>query len=111
MSIMAPAVKNYYLCRFRQASDIGRAASDENPSTTGSADDTAVKGEILFTAGSYTEPIVKATITAGYSARRGPISHKPMVIRITAGYLKTIGEGPSGELTFYSSDGWSSYHS
>jgi hypothetical protein len=26
------------------------------------------------------------------------------VIRITAGYLKTVGEGPSGELTFYSSE-------
>ena len=39
------------------------------------------------------------------------MGHKLVVIRITASYLKTVGEGPSGELTFYSSDGWSSYHS
>jgi hypothetical protein len=58
---------------------------------------------ILFTVGSYTEPVAKAFITTGYSARRGSIGHKPAVIRITAGYLKTVGEGPGDELTFYSS--------
>jgi hypothetical protein len=63
-----------------RVSDIGRVAGGENPSTTGSADDTAVKGEILFTAESYTGPVVKAFINAGYSARRGPIGHKPAVI-------------------------------
>jgi hypothetical protein len=41
---------------------------------------------------------VKVFITASYSARRGPIDHKPAVIRITAGYLKTIDEGPGVEL-------------
>ena len=92
--------KNYYLCRFLRSSDIGRAAGGENPSTAGSADDTAAKGEILFTAGSYAEPTAKATIPAGYLARRDPIGHKLAVIRITADYLKTIGEGPGGELTF-----------
>ena len=63
-----------------------------------------MNGEILLTAGSYAEPAAKAFITAGYSARRGPIGHKPAVIRITAGYLKTIGKGLGGELTFCSSD-------
>jgi hypothetical protein len=48
--------------------------------------------------------MAKAFITASYLARRGLIGHKPAVIRITAGYLKTVGEGPSGELTFYSSE-------
>ena len=43
------------------------------------ANDTAAKGEILFTAGSYAEPTAKAFITAGYSARRSPIGHKPAV--------------------------------
>jgi hypothetical protein len=57
----------------------------------------------LFTAGSYAKAVAKAIITAGYSARRDPIGHKLAVIRITAGYLKTIGEGPDGELTFCSS--------
>ena len=62
-----------------------------------------VKGEILFNAGSYTKPAAKEFITAYYSARRRPIGHEPMVIRITAGYLKTVGEGPNDELTFYNS--------
>jgi hypothetical protein len=62
------------------------------------------KGEILFTAGSYVEPTAKTFITAGYSARRGPIGHKSTVIRITAGYIKTVGEGPGDELTFCSSE-------
>jgi hypothetical protein len=68
-----------------------------NPSTAGSADDTAVKDEILFTAGSYAELVAKTVITAGYSSRRDPTGHEPTVIRITAGYLKTVGEGPGGE--------------
>ena len=85
-------------------SDIGRAAIGENPSTTGSEDNTAAKGEILLTAGSYAEPAAKAFITAGYSARRGAIGHKPAVIRITAGYLKTVREGSGGELTLCSSE-------
>ena len=85
--------------------DIERAAGGENLSIAGRADDMAVKGEILFTAGSYTEPAVKACITTGYSARKGPIGHEPTVIHITTSYLKTIGEGPGGELTFCSSDG------
>jgi hypothetical protein len=75
-------------------SDIGRVAGGENPSTTGSADDTAVKGEILFTAESYTGPVVKAFINAGYSARRGPIGHKPAVIRIIVGYIKLLVKVP-----------------
>ena len=54
-----------------------------------------MKGEILFTVGSYAEPTVKACITAGYSARKGPMGHEPAVIRITAGYLKTVREGPN----------------
>ena len=65
--------------------------------------DTVVKPGILFTVGSYTEPVAKAFITINYSARRGPIGHKSVVIRIITGYLKTVGEGPGGELTFYSS--------
>jgi len=64
-----------------------------------------MKDDILLTTGSYAELAAKAFITAGYSARRRPIGHKLAVIRITAGYLKTIGEGPGGELTFCSSDG------
>ena len=31
------------------------------------------------------------------------MGHEPAVIRITASYLKTVGEGPDGELTFCSS--------
>jgi hypothetical protein len=72
--------------------------------TAGSAYDTVAKPGILFTVGSYAELTAKAFITASYLARRGLIGHKPAVIRITAGYLKTVGEGPSGELTFYSSE-------
>ena len=72
--------------------------------TAGSTYDTVEMTGILFTAESYAEPVVKAFITAGYSARRGSIGHKPAVIRITTGYLKTIGEGLGGELTFCSSD-------
>ena len=41
-----------------------------------------VEVEIVFTVGSYAEPAVKAFITVGYSARRGPIGHKPVVIRV-----------------------------
>ena len=85
------------------ASNIGPASGGDNTFTAGSANDTAVKVEIVFTAGSYAEPAAKAFITAGYSARRGPIGYKPAVIRISAGYLKTVGEGPGGELTFCSS--------
>jgi hypothetical protein len=76
---LALTVKNYYLCRFLRALDIGRAAGGENPFTASSSDDTAAKGEILLTAGSYAEPAAKAFITADYSARRGPIGHKPAV--------------------------------
>jgi hypothetical protein len=65
--------------------------------------DTVVKLSILFTAESYTEPLAKAFITVGYSARRGPVGHKLAVICITASYLKTVGDGPGGELTFCSS--------
>ena len=61
------------------------------------------KPGILFTAGSYAEPAVNACITTGYSPRKGPLGHEPAVIRITAGYLKTVGEGPGGEQTFYGS--------
>jgi hypothetical protein len=32
------------------------------------------------------------------------MGNKLVMIRITAGYLKTISEGPDGELTFYSSE-------
>jgi len=73
--------------------------------TTSLAYDLVAKPGILFTAGSYAEPATKAFITVGYLARRGPIGHKPVVIRITAGYLKTIGEGPDSELTFCGSKG------
>jgi hypothetical protein len=62
-----------------------------------------VKPSILFTTRSYAEPVARAFITAGYLARRGPIGHKLAVICFTAGYLKTVGEGPGGELTFCSS--------
>jgi hypothetical protein len=57
-------------------------------------DDTASKDEIMFTAGSHAEPAVKTFITAGYSGRWDPIGHEPALIRITVGYLKTIGEDP-----------------
>jgi len=53
----------------------------------------------MFTTRSYAKPMVKTFITASYSAKRDPT----VVIRITAGYLKTVGEGPGGELTFCSS--------
>jgi hypothetical protein len=71
--------------------------------TGGSAYDMLEMPGISFTAGSYAEPAAKAFITAGYSAKRGSTGHKPVVIRITAGYLKTVGEGLGGELTFCSS--------
>jgi hypothetical protein len=32
------------------------------------------------------------------------MGHKSAMICITVGYLKTISEGPGGELTFYSSE-------
>jgi hypothetical protein len=66
--------------------------------------DTVAKSGILFTARSYAEPAAKAFIIANYLARRGPIGHKPAVIHVTAGYLKTVGEGPNDELTFCSSE-------
>ena len=71
--------------------------------TASSAYDTVAKPSILFTTRSYAEPVEKAFITTGYSPRRGSTGHKPAMIRITADYLKTVGEGPDGELTFYSS--------
>jgi hypothetical protein len=52
---------------------------------------------ILFTTGSYAEPVAKTFIIACYSARRDPTCQKSTVIRITAGYLKTVGEGLGGE--------------
>jgi hypothetical protein len=67
-------------------------------------DDTTAMPGTLFTAGSYAELAAKAFITASYSARRGSIGHKLAEIRITTSYLKTVGESPSGELTFCSSD-------
>ena len=57
----------------------------------------ATKGDIVFTAGSYVGLAVKAAITAGYSAREDPAGNRPAVIRITAGYLKTVGDGPGDE--------------
>jgi hypothetical protein len=60
-------------------------------------DDTAAKGETAFTTGSNTEPVVKPVITFGYLARMGSYRYEPAVIRITASYLKTTGEGPGGE--------------
>jgi hypothetical protein len=86
--------------------DIGRATGGGNPSTTGSADDTASKDEIMFTAGSYAEPVAKTFIAAGYSGKMDPIGHELALIRITANYLKTVGEDSSGELTFCSSAFW-----
>ena len=80
-----------------QASGIEWAADGENPFSTGSSDDMTAKGKIAFTARSYVGPAVKPVITAGYSARRGSHRYEPAVIRITAGYLKTIGKGPSDE--------------
>ena len=65
-------------------------------------DDTAAMPGILLTARSYAEPTAKMSITAGYSARRDPTGHKPVVIHMTSGYLKTIGEGPGAEYTFCS---------
>ena len=56
-----------------------------------------VKGKILLIVGSYAELAAKAFIIASYLARRGAIGHKLTEIRITVGYLKTIGEGPGGE--------------
>jgi hypothetical protein len=104
-SILAPIVKKLLSLPVSPSVRLGRATGGENPSIVGSTDDTATKGEILLTTGSYAEPVVKVFITAGYSTRRGPISHKPVVMHITA---KVIGEGPSGELTFYNSVSYSS---
>ena len=78
-------------------------AGGDKRCTAGLTYNTVVKPDNLFTAGSYAEPAAKTFITAGYSTRRGPIGHEPAVICITAGYLKTVGEGPGGELTFCSS--------
>ena len=80
--MLVPTVKNYYLYQFLRTSDIGRAAGGENPFTAGSMDNTAAKVNIVF--------------TADYSARRGPAG-RLAVIRITAGYLETVDEGPDGE--------------
>jgi len=64
--------KKSYLWWVHRAADIGWAAGGENHSTARPADDTVGKGEILVTTGSYTKSTVKACITAGYSARKGP---------------------------------------
>jgi hypothetical protein len=96
--------KKYYLRWFLWVSDIERATDGENTSTAGSVDDTTAMPDTLFTIGSYAELAAKTFITASYLARRGSIGHKPVVIRITTGYLKTVGESPGGELTFCSSD-------
>ena len=72
--------------------------------TVSSTYDMVAKLDILFSSGSYAEPVAKAFITVGYVARMGPIAYKPVVIRIAASYLQTVDEGPSGELTFYSSE-------
>ena len=53
-------------------------------------DNTAVKGETTFTAGSYARLAIKLVITAGYSARRVSHRYELAVIRITTGYLKTL---------------------
>jgi hypothetical protein len=60
-------------------------------------DDTAAKDRIGFTAGSYARPAVKQTITAGWAARMDPLGNGTAVIRITAGYSKTVGESPGGK--------------
>jgi hypothetical protein len=111
MAILASTVKLMLPLPISPSLAIERATSGENPFTASSADDTAATVDIVFTTGSYTELLVKAFMTAGYSARRVPMGNKPTVIRITADYLKTIGEGPGSELTFCSSDGWSSCRS
>jgi hypothetical protein len=71
--------------------------------TASSTYDMEAKPGILFTAGSYVEPMAKAFIMTGYLARRRSIGYKLAVKHITAGYLKTVGEGPDDELTFCSS--------
>ena len=103
-SILALAVKVLLSLPVSLASEIEQAAGSGNPFTSGSANDKATKVDIVFTAGSYAKPVAKMIITTGYSARKGPMGNEPAVIHITAGYLKTIGEGPGGELTFYSSE-------
>jgi hypothetical protein len=57
----------------------------------------AVKVEAPITAGSYARPAMKALITIGFSAGRGPRGHDLMVMWITTGYHRTIGEGGDGE--------------
>jgi hypothetical protein len=64
--------------------------------------DTTVKVEALITVGSCPGPTVKALITAGFSAGRGPRGQEPTVMWITTGYHETVGEGGDGEWLFYS---------
>ena len=104
MSILAPMVKVLFSLPVSLSSNIERAADGGNPFTASSADDTAMKVAIVFTARSYAGPTMKLVITVGYSSRRGSHRYGPAVMCITAGYLKTIGEGPGGELTFCSSE-------
>jgi hypothetical protein len=94
---LASAVKKLLSLPVSWASDIERVAGGENPFTAGSADNTAVKVDVVFTAESYAGPAVKPVITSGYSNRRGPAGNGLVVIRITAGYLKIVGKGPSSE--------------
>lgn len=70
---------------------IGRAAGGENPFTASLVDDTAAKADIVFTTGSYVGSVVKTSITAGWSTRRGPLGNGLAVKCITAGYPKTVG--------------------
>jgi hypothetical protein len=72
-------------------------ADGHKHSTAGWAYDTVAKLDNLFTTRSYAGPAAKMFITAGYSARRGPLAHEPTVIRTTAGCLKTVDESRGGD--------------
>jgi hypothetical protein len=76
LSILAPAVKKLLSLTLPPVSGIGETAGSENPCTTGPAYDTVEMASTLFTAGSYAESAVKASITASYSAGRGPRGHE-----------------------------------
>jgi hypothetical protein len=94
---LAPAVKKLLFLTVPPASGIGEIAGSENPCTASPSYDTIEMAGTLFTVGSYAELAVKASITASYSAGRGPRGHEPAVIRISASYHITVGEGGGGE--------------
>jgi hypothetical protein len=65
--------------------------------TAGLSYDTVAKPGILFTAGSYTEPVATTFIIAVIRLGEGPTCHKPAVILTTFGCLNTVRQSRGGD--------------